>query len=275
MAQTQRASRHFSLVWGGSLGPHSASEIQAENLCQRFLELGVSGVFFAPFEITKARNEVNQRIVEAFDKAGIPVVLLDRDLEAYPRRSRYDLVGIDNRRAGYMLTQHLLEQGCTRIFFLARPGSASTVDARIMGYRDALFQYGLQCSVDDVKSMDPGDKEAIATIMRHEKPQAIICANDVTAMRLMQSLAANAYTVPDDLLVASFDDVKHAELLVVPLTTIHQPCMEIGAEAIAAMLERVARPELPARDILLDFSLVSRMSTARTNASSSRKKISR
>ena len=55
--------------------------------------------------------------------------------------------------------------------------------------------------------------------------------------------------------------VRHASMLMVPLTTIRQPCAAIGEEAISAMLERVANPALPARDIFLDFTLMVREST--------------
>jgi DNA-binding LacI/PurR family transcriptional regulator len=61
--------------------------------------------------------------------------------------------------------------------------------------------------------------------------------------------------------MGGFDDVKYARFLPVPLTTIHQPCQEIGASALRAMVERVHNPSLPARDILLDFELVVRQST--------------
>jgi GntR family transcriptional regulator of arabinose operon len=57
--------------------------------------------------------------------------------------------------------------------------------------------------------------------------------------------------------IVGIDDVEYASLLPVPLTTVHQPCLEIGAGAMAAMLERVAIPDMPVRDILLDFRLVS------------------
>ena len=60
--------------------------------------------------------------------------------------------------------------------------------------------------------------------------------------------------------MAGIDDVKYASLLSVPLTTIHQPCAEMGAIAIAAMMERLRNPTLPARDILLNFRLVVRES---------------
>jgi len=68
-------------------------------------------------------------------------------------------------------------------------------------------------------------------------------------------------SVPDEVRMTGIDDVKYASLLSVPLTTIHQPCAEMGAAAISTMLERVRNPTLPARDILLNFRLVVRESS--------------
>ena len=66
--------------------------------------------------------------------------------------------------------------------------------------------------------------------------------------------------IPDDLRMVGIDDVSYAGLLPVPLTTLRQPCREIGAAAVAALRERVARPDLPPRDILLHGTLVIRES---------------
>jgi GntR family transcriptional regulator of arabinose operon len=52
------------------------------------------------------------------------------------------LVGIDDRRLGFLLTEHLLRHDVKRVAFMARPLSASTVMARIVGYREALIAYG-------------------------------------------------------------------------------------------------------------------------------------
>jgi DNA-binding LacI/PurR family transcriptional regulator len=60
--------------------------------------------------------------------------------------------------------------------------------------------------------------------------------------------------------MAGIDDVKYASLLSVPLTTIHQPCADMGAVAISTMLERLRTPSLPPRDVLLNFQLVVRES---------------
>jgi len=54
-------------------------------------------------------------------EAGIPVVLLDRWTSPFPARSNHDLVSVDNRRAGYLVTEHLLKLGSRRIAFVCYP----------------------------------------------------------------------------------------------------------------------------------------------------------
>jgi GntR family transcriptional regulator of arabinose operon len=66
--------------------------------------------------------------------------------------------------------------------------------------------------------------------------------------------------VPDDVRVVGIDDLEYAKLLPVPLTTLRQPTRQIGDAALATMLERIARPTLPTRDILLNCELIVRES---------------
>jgi DNA-binding LacI/PurR family transcriptional regulator len=73
----------------------------------------------------------------------------------------------------------------------------------------------------------------------------------------MQSLLGVNCRIPEDARIVGIDDVEYASLLPVPLATVHQPCLEIGAAAMAAMLKRVAIPDIPVRDIILDFRLLS------------------
>ena len=104
MADAQHGSHH-ALLWGSSLADSANVEEQASQACRQLVAKKVSGVFFAPLELTPEKDAINRRIAEVFDRAGIPLMLLDRDLVPYPERSQYDLVGIDNRRAG--LRHHL------------------------------------------------------------------------------------------------------------------------------------------------------------------------
>lgn len=258
MAEAQYGGHHV-LLWGSSLSNETNIEEQASQACRQLVAKKVSGVFFAPLELTPQKDTINRTIAQALDKAGIPVVLLDRDLVPYPERSRYDLVGIDNRRAGYVITSHLLRCGCRRIIFLGRAGSAPTVDARIAGYHEAIAGMGMNLEAH-VCRIDPQDQLKIKEILSHFRPDGFVCANDFTAANLLKTLSHLGVSVPDEIRMVGIDDVKYASLLSVPLTTIHQPCADIGAAAIATMLERLRNPKSPARDVLLNFRLVVRES---------------
>jgi DNA-binding LacI/PurR family transcriptional regulator len=258
MAEAQHGGHHV-LLWGSSFGDEANIEQQASQACRQLIAKKVSGVFFAPLELTPRKDAINRSVAELLDKAGIPVVLLDRDLVSYPERSRYDLVGIDNRRAGYVVTKHLINGGCRRIVFLGRPGSAPTVDARIGGYKRAIAESKLP-NGPHVLRMDPENQADVKKVMTRLRPEAFVCANDFTAAHLLKTLTDLKFDVPGDVRMAGIDDVKYASLLSVPLTTIHQPCASIGASAVGAMLGRLRDPNLPARDILLNFHLVVRES---------------
>ncbi len=253
-------SKAHSLLWGHAMGEAVLQEKEAEELCQQYISQKVSGVFFAPLEFTPAKDVVSHRIAASLDNAGIALVLLDRCYAPYPMRSKYDLVGIDNRRAGYLITEHLLRQGVRRIAFLARPLSAFTVDARIAGYREALYAYGIDLRDNLVRCGDARDPAFVDKMINETRPEAFVCANDYTAACLMASLAVKGVRVPEEMRIVGIDDVKYAALMPVPLTTQHQNCMEIGGMAMATMLDRIARPKLPTRDILLQTHTVVRWS---------------
>jgi DNA-binding LacI/PurR family transcriptional regulator len=76
----------------------------------------------------------------------------------------------------------------------------------------------------------------------------------------MQALLRLGYAIPRDVRMVGIDDLEYARLLPVPLTTLRQPTRQIGDAALGAMLDRVARIELPARDIFLHCELAVRES---------------
>ena len=256
-----REAEHHALLWGKSLSESAVSQGEVEARCRQYISKKVSGVFFAPLEHTSEKDTINRSIADAFDNAGISVVLLDRDLVPYPDRSKYDLIGIDNRRAGYVITQHLVSTGAKNIVFIARPGSAPTVDARIAGFREAIMNSALEFRADHVVRVDPLDSPAVQRTLKQIRPDGIVCANDLTAAQVMKVLNEMGISIPDEMKIAGFDDVKYASLLPVPLTTIHQPCIAMGAAALESMVHRLQHRAAPSRDVMLNFSLVVRGST--------------
>jgi GntR family transcriptional regulator of arabinose operon len=253
-------AREHALLWGSLTGAGDSKEDRAWQLCRQYIDRRVSGVFFAPLEIAADKDDVNHRIARALDEARIPIVLLDRTVLPYPRRGHHDLVGIDNRRAGFVITEHLLRLGCQRVAFVGLPNTAATVDAREAGYREALYTQDLPIDRAFVHRLDPDDQPVVRALMDSCRPDAIVCANDRTAGRLMHTLLRLGYSIPGDVRLVGIDDAEYASLLPVPLTTLRQPTRQIGDTALSAMLERVTRTDLPARDILLHCDLVARAS---------------
>jgi DNA-binding LacI/PurR family transcriptional regulator len=254
-------AREHALIWGSLNGAQHSKEEEAWRLCRQYIDRRVTGVFFAPLEGTAAKDEVNRRVADAFDAARIPVVLLDRTVVPYPLRGHHDLVGIDNRRAGYVITAHLFQTGARRVAFVAVPNAAATVDAREAGYREASYVAGAPLDRALAARLDPQDPAAVAAFLAAIRPDGIVCANDRTAAHFMRTALRLGRRIPEDLRLAGIDDAEFASLLPVPLTTLRQPSHQIGGAALAAMLERVARPDLPTRDILLHCELIVRESS--------------
>lgn len=253
----------FGLWWGEqgisrNLSEPRMSVSEAEELCERFVESGLSGVFAVPFEHQADRDEANLRILTRLRQAGIPLVLLDRDAVGLPRRSEFDLVGVDNFSGGYRLAAHLIKLGVKRMVYVAKPYTASTVELRIAGAQSAMLAQGIDVPRDFVRIGDPLDQKFVRTIVQSGRIEAIMCTSDHIAAQLLQTLNRLRVKVPDDVRLVGFDDVRFANLLTIPLTTMQQPCRDIALTAFNCMLERIANPSLPPRNIMLSPQMIVR-----------------
>jgi DNA-binding LacI/PurR family transcriptional regulator len=263
MMASPLADQH-ALLWGNTAVGDTAGGVEtsktalAWHLCRQYIARHVSGVFFAPVEHLPEKDDLNRKIVRALQKARIPVILLDRPLLPLPARITFDLVGIDNRRAGYVVTEHLLSLGCRRVHFVGLEGAASTVDDREAGFREALYRRQIAVDHRCVHRVDTGNLDEVAGVVKAAKAEGVVCANDRLAGSFMHALHRINYRVPKDIRLVGIDDVEYASLLPVPLTTLRQPTRQIGETALAMMLERIARPELPVRDVRLQCELIVR-----------------
>ncbi len=238
-----------ALLWGHAGRDEESKEQRALELCAQFIRRKVSGVFFAPLEFELTAAKTNRQIIALLQDAGIPVVLLDRRLAQRTARHRLDMVGINNWQAGYVATEHLIRQGAKHIGFLGYHAAASTISGRMAGYQDALRDHNLP-----IEPMENRTDPAAPL-------EAFVCVNDFLAAQLMQSLLRAGTKIPEDVRIAGIDDASFANLLPVPLTTVRQPCRDIGEAALRIMLDRIDRPKAPTRELLLDGQLVIRSSS--------------
>jgi GntR family transcriptional regulator, arabinose operon transcriptional repressor len=260
IANAPEATEH-ALLWGHVDAAASKPE-QAWRLCEQYIARKAAGVFFAPLEYESEAEKTNRRILAALKQAQIAVILLDRQASKAPDRNRPDLVGINNRQAGYVATEHLIKLGCRRIGFVGYHGAASTIAERTAGYAEALSAYGLTSSIEPAARVDPGSQQPLTWVRQSdiESMEGFVCVNDRIAGQLMHVFLARNIQVPGDVRLVGIDDVPYASLLPVPLTTVRQPTREIGEAALRAMLDRIRMPHMPPREVLLDGELIVRRS---------------
>lgn len=274
-AQIVRRAQHLELglIMGDAVGESTrpsdglgrlaVSPENAERACDSFARHRVSGVFFTPISGAGADVKINQRIVRHLTESGIAVVLIDRDLTPFPNRSEYDLVAIDHLRGQYLATQHMLDAGWQRIIYLQWPGCSDSLNKRIAGYRACLIEDETGKRAAIVVHGDPRDLEFVCQVLKQYSPDAFLCENDLIATHLMQTLGRLELSVPSDVGVVGFNDLGMARHLETPLTTVRQPCQEIGNAAVDTMIWRLENRESPARTMLVDPQLVIRGSSVR------------
>jgi DNA-binding LacI/PurR family transcriptional regulator len=224
---------------------------------------GADGVFYYPAELPGDQMQLNRLVVDRLKAASIHVVLIDRDIVPYPGRSEFTRIGYDNRRGGFLLTEHLIKVGCTRIAFVGIPEVSTAVADRLAGYHESHRLYGIKVAANFVRTADEIDlTEAFCNdMMRRCKPDAIIGKMDRFAALIGRHLMAQGLRIGKDIKLAGFDDDPIAELLPVPLTTIRLPVQSFAEAAYVAMLGEVTETECDPRQIIIDTELVVRGST--------------
>ncbi len=176
-------------------------------------------------------------------------------------------VAIDNVAAAEAAVGHLVEQGCTRIATISGPPGNTLSEDRQQGYRNALQAEGI--------SPDPAwERHGDFTVgagfaaMRElldldPRPDGLFCANDEMAIGARQAIREAGLAVPHDIAIVGFDDIRFAEYLDPPLTTIRQPTSAIGEQAMALMIDVLAGAGGTNRETILPSALIVRGSSVK------------
>lgn len=226
----------------------------------QMIKAGVSGIVLQPVEYSQEADSINREIIKAIEAAGLPLVLLDTDIESHPDRSGFDVVGIDNLSAARELTRHVRDQGAWCIRFLTNSCFANSVRMRFSAFQLETNDYSPSAVID----VDPNSDAEISQLLQ-ENPSinAFICQNDIAAVNLMATLKRLGRKVPEEILVAGFDDCRFAKGVKPSLTTVHQPCDQLAQTAFYRLLQRIENPDMPPCDLLLPSPLIVRESTRR------------
>jgi len=151
----------------------------------------------------------------------------------------------DNLKGMRSLIRHLIEEhGYKRIAFIRGIEGQIDADQRFQAYKEELKANKLRFDDDMVVDGDftpEGGRNAISVLLDERKLrfQAVVAANDRMAFGALETLQQRGIRVPDDVAVTGFDDLREAQSMGVPLTTVRQSYFTAGKNALQALLKRI------------------------------------
>ncbi|WP_319510263.1 LacI family DNA-binding transcriptional regulator [uncultured Draconibacterium sp.] len=178
--------------------------------------------------------------LKLFSERNIPLVFFDRIVEEIPAHK----IVVDDFGGAYRATQHLLEQGRKNIAHIGGPLNLQIYEKREAGYRQAISNAGLQINENLIlhNSLTREDGlNAIKKIIRSkERPDAIFCANDTTALSTIIYLKEKGIKVPEDIAIVGFSNEPFSELVTPSISTIKQPGFEMGQKAAELLIKQIS-----------------------------------
>src|SRR5579863_2585277 len=213
---------------------------------------GIAGVIISPTRQNDA--------LFASSNYPIPIVVIDRPIV----NGDVDAVLLDNIAAAYRLATHLTGQGYQSIGILS--SEMSTGQERQEGYEKALREHGLAPRTEHMKiippKMEAGYEATLKILDTIEPPDALFTVNSVLAAGALQAIRERSLTIPADIALVTFDETTWASLVQPAITLIAQPTYEIGKTATELLLQRIADPNRPTRQVMLKGQLQVRGSSA-------------
>ncbi len=192
-------------------------------------------------------GSVPEELVTYIHPLNIPYVLVDYKHSAIDS----NLVRIENHDGACQAVEHLLHHGYRRIAFVGGSCRHASIQERFRGYQDALYHAGLSEVAQDesLHFLVPEETTGLigaqgisALLDRAVQFDAVVCANDTTALGCLNALQERGLDVPGDIAVIGFDDIHYATETKPALTTVHVPKLELGVQAVRLLFECLENP---------------------------------
>lgn len=232
---------------------------------ERLIKLDVDGIILAP----TLRDRTLDELASALSRLSVPVVLLERRLEASSELARYDWVRTDHARGAELAVEHLvaLGHGAVGLALLDRTPTAPSIRE---GYGRAVAALGLRAAPVVSLPKTEDDPDAAAAELSRFLDECMVAGvrgavvhTDFHAAHLLEIAIDRGVRVPEEFSIVAYDD-ENAQLAIVPLTAVSPPGRELGRLAMSTLFERIQaedEAELAPRHI----SLVPRLNVRRSS----------
>jgi len=246
------AAEAAAAAWGYALVVFNSDENPdtEQRVLSRIRSLGCDGAVLVP--VAAAADYREGKLHE-----GAPVVLLGRTVDD----PGIDTVTIDNRSAGRQATSYLLDLGHTRIGSITGPLHITTGRGRYDGMLEAMQARGLAPQPEHVRSGEFREDVAYSVardlLRQPNRPSALYVANGVMALGVMRAVADLGLRCPEDISIASTDNIAGISGLRPCLTRTEHPALEMTNEALRMLVDRIkGTVNAPGRNVVFQPALV-------------------
>ena len=206
-------------------------------------------------------------LLEDRELRNVPLVFVD----VGPKRPGVGNIKIDYLKGIRQAVQHLAALRHEQIAFISGPLELKSAKARRNAFEQAMSEIGLKIRKDGIvegdHTLEGGIRATQSLLSLPNRPTAIVCSNDMTALGVMHKCHEEGLSIPRDLSLVGFDDINLAQFVLPPLTTVRMSQTELARLAFNALLTELEREEASEHgtEYVLETSLVLRDSTALVN----------
>ncbi len=195
-----------------------------------------------------------------------PTVFLDRK-PVGGDSDKFDIVTVDNYMGSYEAVKQLAAQKYKRIGIIADISISTTGTQRLVGYRMALEDAGIQFERELVKNGDFLGKNSFdltIELVEQAECDAIFTANNMILMQVLKALRHLNLNVPNDVGVVTFDDLDWMKFCEPQITAVWQPVYDMGVSAMNLLMERISDSSESPRTVMFPVELNVRGSSTKT-----------
>ncbi len=211
--------------------------------------------------VVVAKTLINDPIVESLAASKLPFILIGKHPTV-----EVDYLDVDNEKAAYMATMHLVRLGYKRIATIMGPQDQMVGHDRYQGYLQALQESQISPRLELAVEGDFTEESGYSSMNRllNFKPDAVFVASDTMAYGAMRALREANLRIPEDVAVIGFDDIPASSKTIPPLTTVRQPISQMGSKAADVLINLIETDSRSNRKVIMDTELVVRESCGAT-----------
>jgi LacI family transcriptional regulator len=236
------------------------AEMQKKQI-QTLLSMRVDGII-----ISISQDTDNFEIFETATSRQVPLVFMDR----IPDLNNCNTVTVDDRGGAYKVIDHAIKLGYKRIAHFAGYTNINIGRERMLGFRQAMSDHGLEINYDWILEGDFGEKSGYDSFMKlyHEKnlPDLILAVTYPVAIGIYMAAQEVGMKIPDDIDLICFGNSQVQNFLSPPLSCVNQPTEQLAAKSMELLLDNIDNiGNFKNKNIIIDTDLILRGTCIKCN----------